>query len=143
MRNTNEVRIKGKSRPHYLRMITRAFIILAIASATTISQLPTFTSSAYAIKVIHHRDPSFSPFLPIPFSPPCIPTSMLLDSVSVLSMEYQCSIPNTLHPNVALSSQHNLMASRQISPNSSQQLPPQKLNNQNILRGNSSHVLRN
>ncbi|MGC2573383.1 MAG: hypothetical protein WA364_17855 [Candidatus Nitrosopolaris sp.] len=95
-------------------MITRSLLIIAIAGAAAISLFPTFTSSAYSIRVIHHRDPNISPFLPIPFSPPCTPTSMLLDSVSVLSMQYVCSIPNTLHPNVDLSS--NLIASRHLAP---------------------------
>jgi hypothetical protein len=103
-------------------MITRSLLIIALAGATAISLLPTLTPSAYSIRIIHHHDPNYSPFLPIPFSPPCTPTSMLLDSVSVLSMQYNCSIPNTLHPNVALSS--NLMASQQLPPNSPQQLPP-------------------
>src|SRR5215469_14119934 len=96
-------------------MITRSLLIIAIAGATAISLLPTFTSSAYSVRATHHhRDPNISPFLPIPFSPPRIPTSMLLDSVSVLSMQYDCSIPNTLHPNVALSS--NLFASQHLPP---------------------------
>jgi hypothetical protein len=109
---TNRVPIKHKTEyPQY--MITRSLLIIAIAAATTISFLPTFTPSAYSIRVMHHRDPNFSP-LPIPFSPPCTPTSMLLDSMSVLSMQYDCSIPNTLHPNVALSS--NLFASQHLPP---------------------------
>lgn len=114
MKNTNQVPIKHTTE-QLQYMITRSLLIIAIVGATAISLLTAFTSSAYSIRT-QHRDPNLSPFLPIPFSPPCTPTSMLLDSVSVLSMEYDCSVPNTSHPNVALSSQHNLMASRQISP---------------------------
>jgi hypothetical protein len=97
-------------------------LIIAIAGTMAISFLPTFASSAYSIRVIHHHGPYFSPFLPVPFSPPCVPTNMLLDSVSVLSMEYDCSVPNTSHPNVALSS--NLISSRHFPPNLTQQIPP-------------------
>ncbi|HYA84770.1 MAG TPA: hypothetical protein VEH06_15175 [Candidatus Bathyarchaeia archaeon] len=99
-------------------MITRSMLIIAIAGATAISFLPTFTSSVYSI---HHHGPYFSPFLPVPFSPPCVPTNMLLDSVSVLSTEYACSVPNTLHPNVALST--NLISARQFPFIPTQQIP--------------------
>lgn len=87
--------------------------MIAIASVTAISLLPTFTSPTFSIRA-QHRDPNLSPFLPIPFSPPCTPTSMLMDSVSVLSMEYVCSVPNTSHPNVDLST--NVIASRHLPP---------------------------
>lgn len=61
-----------------------------------------FLSSIYATSGdIDHHDPSFSPFFPLPFSPPCIPTNMLLDSVSAVNIQYDCSIPNTLHTNVS------------------------------------------
>jgi hypothetical protein len=96
-------------------MTTRSILTVAIAGATAIWVLSTFTSSAYSM---HHHDPSF---LPVPFSPPCVPTNMLLDSVSVLNTEYVCSVPNTFHPNVTLST--NLISSRQLPPIPTQQLP--------------------
>jgi hypothetical protein len=101
-------------------MLTRSRLMIAIAGATAILLLSTLTSSAYSIH--HHHDSYFSPFVPVPFSPPCVPTNMLLDSVSVLSTEYVCSVPNTLHPNVALST--NLISSRQLPPIPTQQIPP-------------------
>lgn len=76
-------------------MRTRSAVFaVAIMIATTLVT-STFKSSVYAGGRINH-DGRFIPFAPVPFYPPCIPMSMLLDSVSVLSIQYSCSIPNTL-----------------------------------------------